>query len=103
MPATKQSETPEVINVSDATEPKKEIMGIERDDKNVRLSFTPDGNLLILTMPLASMSPALVHGFVYELHDIIKNWFMERKKHQIITRDTVNKFSFKNGISKLFR
>lgn len=82
--------------------PKKNIMGIERDDKNTRVSFTPDGSMMIVTIPIGHMSRALVHGFVYEMHDIVNTWFAERKKSQIITRDNINNFNFKQGVRKLF-
>jgi hypothetical protein len=92
---------------SPTEEPKKDIMGMERDDKNTRLSFTPDGNLMILTMPLAHMSPASAHGFLYMLHDTIRKWYSDRyeeqQKNKILTRDAISKFSFKKGVSNLFK
>lgn len=89
--------------VPPAEEPKKEVMGIERDDTNCRISFTTDGNLLIITMPIGRMPRALAHGFVYELHQVVSDWYAERKKSKIITRDEASRFSFKAGISKLLR
>ena len=83
-------------------EPKPEVMGITRDDNNTRLSFTQDGNLMIVTIPIGRMSPALVHGFIYEMHDIVKAWFAERKKVKLATRDEVSKFNFKQGVRNLF-
>lgn len=86
-------------------EPKKEVLGIERDDKNCRVSFTTDGNLIIITMPLGHMPRVVAHGFIYELHDMINAWFHERaaakKKIEIVGRDHMNKFSFKQGLSKI--
>lgn len=83
--------------------PKKEVMGIERDDVNARVSFTQDGNLLIITMPIGRMSRALAHGFLYELHTVVTDWHEERKKTKLVTRDEVNKFSFKNAVSSILR
>ena len=100
MTATKQDgPKPEVPAAAEP--PKKDIMGIERDDKNCRVSFTPDGGVLICTMPIAHMPRVLAHGFVYELHTIINEWYAESKNRQIITRDQMNKFSFKSGINKI--
>jgi hypothetical protein len=102
MPATKQEDTTDVSKVK-SEEPKKEVMGIERDDDHTRLSFTQDGNLMIVTIPIGKMSPALVHGFIYEMHDIVKQWFTERNKLRTQLRDSTSQFSFKQAVSKLFR
>ena len=107
MTATKQDEAKK-DDATPATEPPKpEVMGITRDDHNTRLSFTKDGNLMIVTIPIGKMSPALVHGFLYELHDIVKGWFAERaaikRKLSLDTRDAASRFNFKNGINKLLR
>lgn len=105
--ATKTTDTPKMEdltpNTPPAEEPKKEVMGIERDDNNARLSFTKDNALMIITIPIARMPRALAHGFLYELHQVVNDWHEERRKTAIITRDTVSKFSFKNGISKFFK
>lgn len=86
-----------------AEEPEKEVMGIERDDNNARVSFTKDNGLMIITIPIARMPRALAHGFLYELHTVVNEWHEERKKNAILTRDAVSKFSFKSGINKLFK
>lgn len=83
--------------------PKKEVMGIERDDTNARVSFTTDGNLMIITLPIGRMARATAHGFLYELHQIINDWHEERKRNKIITRDEAAKWSFKAGLTKLFK
>lgn len=105
--AIKTTETPKTeeatLNTPTAEEPKKEVMGIERDDNNARLSFTKDSALMIITIPIARMPRALAHGFLYELHQVVNDWHDERRKNAIITRDNVSKFSFKAGISKLFK
>lgn len=95
----KQTQTPETTDAA----PKKEVMGIERDDTNARVSFTTDGNLMIVTMPIGRMPRALAHGFLYELHQVVNDWHAERKKTNIILRDEASKWSFKSGISKLFK
>ncbi len=102
MSTAKQSDTPEVRVEQPAEEPKKEIIGIERDDKNARVSFSQDGNLLIITMPIGHMPRVMCHGFLYELHEIVNGWYAERKKNKIIVRDEVSKFNFKQSVSKLF-
>ena len=107
MPAEKQNDTRPAPDVrvetpAVAEPPKKDMMGIERDDKNVRISFTPDGVVLICTIPIGHMPRPLVHGFVYELHEIVNEWFAERKKNKIIVRDEVSKFNFKQSVNKLF-
>lgn len=101
---TTKTTTPETTTSPEtAAEPKKEVMGIERDDTNARVSFTTDGNLMIVTLPIGRMPRALSHGFLYELHQVVNEWHEERKKTTLITRDAVSKFSFKTGISKLFK
>ncbi len=107
MPATKQNDTQPAPEVkleapASAEPPKKDIMGIERDDKHARVLFSKDNGIMIITMPIGGMSRTLVHGFIYELHEIVNEWFEERKKHQIITRDNMNRFSFKQSVGKLF-
>jgi hypothetical protein len=107
MTATKQDETkPEPIKIDLKEEPKKpDVMGIERDDKNCRVSFTTDGNLVIITIPVGNMPRVVAHGFIYELHEIVGNWYKERmeikKKLSLDNREAVSKFSFKNGINKI--
>lgn len=89
-----------------ATEPRKDIMGIERDDNNARVSFTPDGNLLIVTIPIGHMAPATAHGFLYLLHDTVRQWYKERKEaidqRKVLTGKVVSAFNFKQGLSKIF-
>src|SRR3989339_1256969 len=101
IPMSTEQTKPPVEKIDLKEEPKKEVMGIERDDEHARLSFTQDGALMIVTIPIAKMSPVMAHGFIYTLHDVVKDWFAERKKTKIITRDEVNKFSFRSGVSKL--
>ena len=101
---TKSTEQPAPETTGESTEPKKpEIMGIERDDVNARVSFTQDGNLMIITMPIARMPRVMAHGFLYELHEVVNNWHQERKNSKIILRDQMSKFSFKNGVKNLFK
>ena len=100
--------TPETPAPVEGTEkPKKDIMGIERDNTNCRVSFTPDGNLLIITMPIGFMPPATAHGFIYMLHDTVRSWYKERKdamdRRKVLTGDAVSKFNMKQGLSKLFK
>jgi hypothetical protein len=100
-PATQQPD-----KVDQPTAPAKpEVMGIERDDNNARLSFTQDGNLMIITIPIGKMSPIGVHGYLWELHKIADGWYAERKamreKLSLNNRDAASRFSFKQGVSKL--
>lgn len=99
---TKTTEAPRAEEAKQAEEPKKEVMGIERDDNNARVSFTTDGNVMIVTVPIGKMPRVMCHGFIYELHEIVNGWYEERKRNRILTRDEVTKFSFKNGVKKLF-
>ena len=96
-----EKQEPEKIDLP-AEPPKPEVMGIVRDDKNARVSFTPDGAVLIITMPIAHMPRVMAHGFLWELHEMVNGWYAERKKNKIIVRDEVSKFNFKQSVSKLF-
>ena len=105
---TTKTTAPEVTDKQTTDEaPKKDIMGIERDDNNARVSFTPDGNLLIVTIPIGKMAPATTHGFLYLLHDTVREWYKERKeamdRNKVLTGKAVNSFNFKQGLSKIFR
>ena len=101
-PDTTEAAQAEATTATTTPEPKKEVMGIERDDNNARISFTQDGNLIIVTMPIGKMPRALAHGFIYELHQIVNDWHEDRRKNKILTRDEASKFSFKNGVRRLF-
>jgi len=108
--STKTTEAkPEVVTLAESQatpEAKKEVMGIERDDQNARVSFTQDGALMIITIPLARMSTATAHGFIYLLHDMIHDWYKERQEliqhKKVLMGKAVSAFNFKQGLSKIF-
>lgn len=107
MTAAKQDgPKPEVTDLP-AEPPKPEVMGIERDNKNARVSFSVDGDLMIITLPIGHMPRVMAHGFIYELHGMVNQWYSERaeikKKLSLDTRDAVGKFNFREGVSKLFK
>ena len=107
MTAAKQDgPKPEVIDLP-AEPPKPEVMGIERDNKNARVSFTKDNECMIITVPIAHMSRTLVRGFFLDAQDMAMMWFAERaaikQKLSLDTRDAASRFNFKDGINKLLR
>lgn len=104
MTATKQTDETkkETIDLP-AEPPKPEVMGIERDNKNARISFTKDNECMIITVPIAHMSRTLVRGFFLDAQDMAMAWFSQRERTRIQLRDTTSKFSFRDGISKLLR
>jgi len=107
MTAAKQDgPKPEVTDLP-AEPPKPEVMGIERDNKNARVSFSTDGNLMIITLPIGNMPRVMANGFIYELFGIVGQWYAERaeikKKLSLDTRDAASRFNFKDGINKLLR
>lgn len=103
---TKTTDKPTPENTA-VEAPKKEVMGIERDDHNARVSFTTDGNLMIVTIPVGRMAPATAHGFLYLLHDTVREWYKERKeiqdRNKVLTGKAVSAFNFKQGLSKIFK
>jgi hypothetical protein len=107
MTATKQEETKKEVTDLPAEPIKPEVMGVPRDDKNARVSFTTDGNMMIITLPIGNMPRVMAYGFIYELFDMVGKWYAERaairQKLSLDNRDAVSKFNMKAGLAKLFK